>query len=112
MHRACGLLAAEHRDGGRKRRDERRRHRQARPDDEREQNEDHEHVGEPLQQVIRPGVRGDRPRESEMLARSRGESACQRKIARIREQVFAEMAAYKRRQMLYSAPVNTIIHAA
>ena len=80
------------RDRGRHRRDERRRHRQARPDDEREQHEDHEEVGEPLHQVVRPRVRGGRPRESEVL-REGARKRPQRTIARLGQQVFAEMAA-------------------
>ena len=52
MKRARGLLAAEHIDGRRKRGNKRRRHRQARPDYQREKNEDHEQVAEALEQVI------------------------------------------------------------
>jgi hypothetical protein len=55
VKRARGLLAAEHIDGRRNRGNKGGRHRQARPDHQREQNEDHEQVGEPLQHVIRPG---------------------------------------------------------
>ena len=52
VDRARGLLAAEHCDRRRKRGHKGGGHRQARPDDQREQNEDHEQVGEALEDVI------------------------------------------------------------
>ena len=66
MNRARGLLAAEHRDGGRKRGRDGGRHRQARPDHQGEQNQDHEQVGEPLQRVIGRGFRFSRRLKAQM----------------------------------------------
>ena len=48
MNRARGLMAAQQSDGRRNRGNKRGGHRQARPDDQREQNENHEQVSEPL----------------------------------------------------------------
>ena len=90
MNRARGLLAAEHSDGRRNRGNKGGRHRQARPDDQREQNEDHEQVGEPLEHVIRPGFCLTRPLEAQMVGDCARERP-PRKIGLTREQVFPEM---------------------
>ena len=66
VNRARGLLAAQDSDGGRKRRRDGGGHGQARPDHQREQNEDHEQIGEPLKHVIRPGFRLTRRPEAQM----------------------------------------------
>src|SRR5436189_65130 len=48
MKRAGGLMASQHRDGGRYRGDESRRHCEAGPDDERGQDEYDREIGETL----------------------------------------------------------------
>jgi len=60
------LLTAKHIDGRWKGRNKCRRHCQARPDYQGEQNKDHEQVGEPLEQVIRPCLSLNRPLEAQM----------------------------------------------
>ena len=77
VNRARGLLAAEHRLGGWKRRDEGGRHSQAGPDHQGEQHEDYTKVGKTLEHVIRPGFRVTGPTEAQMvreLSRERSQS--------------------------------------
>ncbi len=67
MNGACGLLAAKHRHSGRKRGRDGGRHRQARPDHQGEQNEDHEQVGDALKHVIGPRFCFTRWLEAQMV---------------------------------------------
>ena len=90
MKRARGLLAAEQSDGRRNRGNKGGGHRQARPDHQREQNEDHEQVGEPLEHVVRPGFGRTRPLEAQMFSDC-GRERPPRKIGLAREQVFPQV---------------------
>ncbi len=67
MNGARGLLAAEDTDGGGKHGRDGGGHREARPYDQREENEDHEQVGEPLEDIVRPGVRLARRFEAQVV---------------------------------------------
>src|SRR5260370_15654877 len=67
VYGARGLLAAQNSDRGRNRGRDGGGHGQARPDDQRKEDENDEQVGEPLKYVIRPGSFLIRPPEAQML---------------------------------------------
>ena len=110
MKRARGLLAAEQIDGRRNRGNKSGRHRQARPDHQGKQNEDHEQVGEPLEHVIRPGFRRARPLEAQMAGDRRRERP-PRKIGPAGSKFFRKWPVNKP-EITYSKPVNTTTQAA
>ena len=111
MNRARGLLAAEHSDGGGKRGRDGGRHRQARPDHQGEQNEDHEQVGEPLKHVVGPGFCFIRPLEAQMV-RDYSRERPPREIGRRPGAGFSGNALSSRPEITYSKPVNTATQAA
>ena len=67
VDRACRLSAAQQSDGRRNCGIKTGRHRQACPNFQREQNEDHEQIGEPLEHVVGASIGLTGPRKAQMM---------------------------------------------